>query len=56
MSLVYCLDLFLLYMTPCEISRYFLKKSSAKSSNGLYSAPRRYAAAIPETQASSCMF
>lgn len=44
------------YSTPCVTSRYRRKKSSAKSSKARYSAPRRYAAAMPETQASSCMF
>ena len=29
------------YSTPWDISKYFLKKSSAKSSNGKYSAPSR---------------
>lgn len=54
----FCFLLFssLPYITPCEMSRYFLKKSSANSSNLTYSAPSLYAADMPLTQASSCMF
>lgn len=54
----FCFLLFssLLYITPCETSKYFLKKSSANSSNLTYSAPSLYAADMPLTQASSCMF
>jgi hypothetical protein len=52
----HCFSLRGRYLTPCDKSRYLAKKSSAKSSNWTYSAPSRYAAAIPLTQASSCIF